>query len=189
MRRASGPARLLAGSLLAALLEGCFATCPAHATRDCLEIGDIRGAAGRGELARLARWLRDDRSWVREEAARSLGAARVAHTAPALEALSLDEQEKRWVRAAAVEALGEIGAPGSVPVLVGLAERRGLAPEIQLAVIDALCRYVPPRGPEVRGGPGPEELSALQAVAGLRRHEDLLVAAAAEKRARGGCAR
>ena len=136
---------------------------PLHASR-------VRGAA----TPELIEYLSDDRSWVREEAARGLGDR--ATGARALERILLEERERAWVRAAAAEALGRIGERESIGVLAGVAHAAGVPPEVKLAVIGALCVH--------RAEP-----EALQAIEALSSDDDLLVSAAAQKESRSKCAR
>jgi HEAT repeat protein len=125
---------------------------------------------------RLRVYLDDDRSWVREEAARALGGSKDAAAARDLERVLVDEREKRWVRAAAAEALGRIADPGSFEAIAAVASSAGTAPEIDLAVIEALCAYR-------------DREDAMRLLGALTKDPDLLVASLAEKKARTRCAR
>lgn len=155
--------------------------------RDILVALTILALVGCGGLTRRAirsappeenlEHLRHEHSWVREDAALALGAARVVDAVGPLEALVVLREEDPYVRAAAARALGAIGAPSSLGVLTGIAAERGASPTLQLAVVEAVCRYQA------------DQPSAVQALAPLAQHQDLLVAAAAKKGIQSGCAK
>ncbi|MBN2499001.1 MAG: HEAT repeat domain-containing protein [Deltaproteobacteria bacterium] len=128
-----------------------------------------------GDQAELAELLRDERSWVREEAALRLGELGGEAPARLLESILQDERERWYVRAAAARALSRIGDARSFGLLSGLAARPELEPEIKIALIEALCAC------------GPEQ-EALQSIAALAGDQDLLVAALASSRMRVRCA-
>ena len=89
-----------------------------------------------------------------------------------MQARLLDEAEKPWVRAAAADALGALG--GVQPeTLAGVAMAPGTPPSVKIALVDALCRVVPKRGPSL--------------VAGLLNDPDALVAAAAALKTETRC--
>lgn len=138
-----------------------------------VEPAQIQAAARQGKREQLERWLKDDRLWVREEAASAL-----VHD-PGAAALLLrvvaNGEEASWVRAAAARSLGTIGDQGeALPLLLGLAATPQAEPELKLAAIEASCRL---------GGAG-----AVAGLAPLVRDEDLLVAAVAERMVLRRCA-
>lgn len=150
---------------LASVASGC---CSLGATGGCLTTDTLRRHGSRGEPDALVAYLDDERSWVREEAARTLGAIRAESAARALEARLLDPRERPWVRGAAAEALGAMESIASIRVIAGVLAEPGTAAELKLAAIRALCALA-------SAGPEP-----LQLVTPLAADEDLLVAALAE---------
>ncbi|MEQ8280319.1 MAG: HEAT repeat domain-containing protein [Deltaproteobacteria bacterium] len=131
--------------------------------------GLTRGMIRTSPPAKNLERLDHERSWVREDAATALGAARAAEAVGPLEQLVTRRDERDYVRAAAARALGEIGAASSLGVLAGVATERGAPPALQIAVIEAVCRY------------GKTDETAAQAIAPLAQHEDLLVSASAQR--------
>lgn len=119
--------------------------------------------------------LSDERSWVREDAATALADAGASEAVPPLEQLVVRRDERDYVRASAARALGRLGAGSSLGVLAGVATERGAPPALQLAVIEAVCRY------QAR------DATAVQSIAPLAQHEDLLVAASAQRRIAAEC--
>jgi HEAT repeat protein len=111
---------------------------------------------------------------VREESAKALGRHRVRAAQPALRARLNDAVEERYVRAEAARALGQLGARDTASDLRAAA-RPDAAPELKLAVLEALCALDPG---------GPDTQAALQSLAD---DEDVLVAAAARHRRGAGC--
>lgn len=163
-------------ALCAALsLPGCFAYCPMYATSGCLERSDLDTLAARGGHAQLVGYLEDERSWVREEAARAIGEHRVVTGAEALIARLNDDAERRYVRAASARALADLGRTDVVPTLARIAQRPDADPELELAALESMCRLAP------RAQPTQDALQSLV------EDEDLLVAAAARHLRRGGC--
>lgn len=156
-------------------LPGCFLYCPMYATSGCLERTDLDRLAQQGDHAALVAYLGDERSWVREEAARAIGEHRVVIGGDPLVARLADTGEKRYVRAAAARALADLGRTDVVPALEAIAERPEEDPELDLAVLDAMCRLAPHDS---------RTQSTLQR---LTEDEDLLVASAARHRQRAGC--
>lgn len=170
-------ARLAIAALGALLLPGCFAYCPLYATSGCLERSDLDALAATGQHEQLIEHVADERSWVREEAARAIGEHRVAAGGQVLIGRLEDPGEKRYVRAAAARALADLGRTDVVPTLARLAARPDTSPEVELAALESMCRLAPH---------AEETKDALHT---LSEDEDLLVSAAARFQARGGCGR
>lgn len=155
--------------------SGCFAYCPLYATSGCLERADV-DLAGRTQRApQLRGFLEDDRSWVREAAAQAVGRHHVTSLEPDVVARLQDEAEPPWVRAAAARALARLPSLTAIGPLQGLARRPDVAPELGLAVLEALCQLAPAT---------PETDEALRRLA---QDPDVLVAAAAIHRRSTGC--
>ena len=154
---------------LACSASGC---CSLYATSGCLSSEEIRSTADQQEVLE---WLGDERSWVREEAARTLGRARSPLARERLESMLQDRAEKSYVRAACAEALGSIADPQSLPLLSGVVAQPDLPPEVKIASVRALCAFE-----------GPEPLAAI---APLASNEDLLVSAAASAQLASSCGR
>lgn len=166
-------ALVLTGALL---LQGCFAYCPLYATSGCLEPEGLDTLARQGGHAELVAYLHDERSWVREAAVSAVGRHRVQAGAEPVQACLSDAGEKRYVRAAAATALADLGRVEALPELARIATEPGAAPELELAILGALCRL------------GPQDPQTQQALAHLAEDEDILVAAAARHRQQTGCA-
>jgi HEAT repeat protein len=128
-----------------------------------------------GDQPKLLKWLADERSWVREEAARSLGNNRVVEARELLEARVSDRAEKVWVRSASAGALGKIGDARSLGLLAGIAVQPETPSEVKIAVVQAMCAF-----------PGEEPLSSIAPLAG---NEDLLVASIASASLASSCGR
>ena len=139
-------------------------------------VREIESFGRRGQAGPLLERLADPRSWVREEAARVLGAYRMAVARAPLLVLAQAPDERRYVRAAAVRALGRIGDPEDRPVLEAVAGVPGMAPELKLALVGALCRLAPTAG-------------TYQVLQTFAADEDLLVSAAATTEIERKCAR
>jgi HEAT repeat protein len=148
---------------------GCFIYCPAHATNGCLTSDKIHERSAKNGPREAIALLEDSRSWVREEAVRTLGNMRAVEARPSLEARLGDRREKPYVRSAAAIALGQLGRIESIAVLVGVAGEPATPPDVKLSIIHSLCA-VSELGPE-----------PMQAIAPLANDEDLLVAAFAEQ--------
>jgi HEAT repeat protein len=157
------------------LLGGCAIYCNGWATRGCLTPRSLETLAGEGRSQDLVEYLHDDRSWVREEAAKALGEMKAKDAEAGLIAVLRSPTERPYVRAASARALGRIGSPSSFPDLSGLVASSASPPELKLALIDALCSY-----------DGQEPLTVLTP---LGSDEDILVAAKAEKAVRSKCGR
>jgi HEAT repeat protein len=138
------------------------------ATISCVALTkeEIRSEGAKQNYRALAKWLEDEDSWAREEAARTIGEARWAEGRALLETRLLDSSEKTYVRRAAAEALGALADPASFSVLAGLVERPETPPEVKIALVRAICAYE-----------GPEPIAVI---APLAKNEDLLVAATAQ---------
>jgi HEAT repeat protein len=159
--------------LLLLSLEGCALYCNGWATRGCVTPSKMASLAGERQSAELIEYLHDDRSWVREEAARILGESKISAAEPELISLLRSSSERPWVRAAAARALGQLGSRAAFADLSGLAASPSSPPELKLALIDALCAY--------------RADTSLMALAPLGSDEDILVAAKAEKAVRSRC--
>ena len=149
--------------------------CSVSSSGGCLRTSTIQDVARQGDIDRLRGWLRDDRSWVREETLLASGAAGRSQLRPDMQAKLLDERERPWVRAAAARALGALGGGVDPDTLLSVGLAPGTPPELKLAIVDALCRVAPREG--------------ASRVAGLAEDVDPLVAAAAAKKADTQCAR
>ncbi len=114
---------------------------------------------------------------MREDAATALAEAGAPEAVSPLEQIVVRRDERDFVRASAARALGRLGAPSSLGVLSGVATERGAPPALQLAVIEAVCRYQA------------KDPTAVQAIAPLAQHEDLLVAASAQQHVAAECKR
>lgn len=134
---------------------------------------EIASRGNLGDRRALVAWLGDERSWVREEAARAMGRSRDRESRELLEARLFDRGEKTWVRSAAAEALGQLGELKTLPLFAGLAVQPDTPPEVKLALIRAMCAF-----------PGDEPLSAI---APLAANEDLLVASLASAQLASSC--
>lgn len=139
-------------------------------------VRDIEALGQRGDVRALLEHLRDSRSWVREEAARVLGSRRMEPARAALMQRALAEDERRYVRGAAVRALGRIGHARDRERLEALAEMPGVAPELKLALVAAVCRLQPTS-------------ATFDLLAALKADADLLVAASAATEFDRRCAR
>ena len=87
-----------------ATMTGC---CGVSSSGACLRSRTIRSAAAAGDTDKLRQWLKDDRSWVREEAAATAGRFKRASLTSRVQEHLLDSNERPWVRAAAASALGQ----------------------------------------------------------------------------------
>lgn len=161
-------------TLLALFAPGCAIYCPVYATSGCVEVAKLDGLGAQGRHEALIGYLDDERSWVREEAAKALGRHHVRAAQPALRARLNDGSERRYVRAEAARALGRLGARDTTSDLRAAA-RADAAPELKLAVLEALCTMDPA---------GPDTQAMVQ---GLVTDEDVLVASAAKHRQGTGC--
>lgn len=174
---AGGLALALAAGIAVVGASGC---CSATATKGCLTPEALRAHGERREGSALLAYLGDERSWVREEAARALGVMKASTARERLESVLRDERERPWVRASAAEALGALGEGSSVEVIGGVIAAPSTAPEVKLAAIRALCRLAAANSPADARAP-------LQAIQPLTADEDVLVAALAEESLASGC--
>jgi HEAT repeat protein len=126
-------------------------------------------------MKELFKYLADERSWVREEAARALGDIPTDRAARRLETVVVEDSERLYVRAAAADALGRIRNPLSFDVLTGLIATAGLASELKISLIHAICAY--------------SNKEALQAITPLVGDGDIIVSAVAETQVRTKCGR
>ena len=112
----------------------------AAVVRRYAEIGLIRPAPPGYGPADLAELLEDERSWVREESLRALGALRAKQVVPAIEARLRDAEEREYVRSAAAVALGRIGDPRAVHALSEVARAPNTPSELKGEVAQAPAR-------------------------------------------------
>lgn len=167
--RATAPLALA----LAIASEACVLYCPSYATPGCLTVAKIQTESDRDTLID---WLsNDERSWVREEAARVLGLKRYQVARAALEARLVDGKERSYVRAAAAEALGALADPQSLALLTGIALEPSAPPDLKVALVLALCRFESPE--------------AMQTITPLSSNDDLLVSAVAASSVATNCGR
>ena len=139
-------------------------------------IRELNALGQNGQTDSLVEMLGDSRSWVREEAARVLGVRRMAAARGVLLERAQSMDERRYVRAAAVRALGRIGNSQDRGALEALARVPGTAPELKLALVEALCRLQP-------------DPATFEVLAMLSDDEDLLVSACASTEVEQKCAR
>ena len=154
---------VLVGALAQA---GC---CTASGTGRCLRSRTIRRAAVTGADGQLRQWLRDERSWVREEAAFAAGRSRRVGLTHDVQARLLDDAEVPWVRTAAARALAMLGQGVDPATLASVALAPSTPPETKIALVEAICQVAPDQGGSL--------------VAPLVNDPDVLVSAAAAEKA------
>lgn len=86
----------------------------------CSALSSVERAAGKGDAQALLEYLADERSYIREVAARGLGGVGNSAAVTALIERIESPGEFHFVKAAAVESLGRIGNEAAVPVLENL---------------------------------------------------------------------
>jgi HEAT repeat protein len=138
---------------------------------------EVRAAGEARDWGKLLDYLRDERGWVREEAALALGRMRAQEARATLETVLLDRRERSWVRAASATALGEIDNPASIGALTGVALQNETPPEVKIAAIGSLCAFAD------------ASREPLETIRSLAKDEDLLVAALAEDSVASRCHR
>ncbi len=168
--------RLLRPTVAAAagFVFGALGCCGVSSTGSCLRSQAIRTAGAEGDERQLEEWLRDERSWVREEAALAAGHHRQQGLRPMIWERLMDAEEAPWVRAAAARALGQLDVR-DVDTLTSLALATGTPPEVKLALVETVCRA--------------DRESGASRLTPLKNDPDLLVAAAAERKVQTRCAK